>query len=116
MARLGRADRRAARRAGEAVVEVGRRRARRVEQARVRAVAAELPAGLKALRGKLMIEPLVQQTGVPERRCPVCEGSGWLDAVALERCPVCIGFGEVPSELAAHVRAALGTSLGYGEA
>jgi hypothetical protein len=71
----------------------------------VRNIAREMPADLKELRGKLMIEVLCATLGVEEVACPACNGSGWLDRRSLERCPVCCGFLEVPDRLAEWFRA-----------
>lgn len=66
----------------------------------VRGIARRIPAHLKELRGKLMLEAISETLGVAEARCPACEGAGCLDGDALEYCPVCCGFEEVPDRLA----------------
>jgi len=81
----------------------------------VRRIARRMPADLRELRGKLMLEGLCVTLGVQEVACPACRGSGWLDRAALERCPVCLGFLEVPDRLAdwfgAQLRAAGAASV-----
>jgi hypothetical protein len=62
--------------------------------------AASVPAELRTLRAKLMLEPLCEALGVEETPCPACKGCGWLDSLALVRCPLCLGFREVPVRLA----------------
>lgn len=69
-------------------------------QATVAEIAAHMPAELKALRAKLMLEALCEALGVEETTCPACRGSGWLDEGSLAHCPLCIGFQEVPVRLA----------------
>ena len=63
-------------------------------------VAARVPDELRALRAKLMIEPLCEALGVEETTCPACRGRGWLEERTLLRCPLCLGFSEVPERLA----------------
>ncbi len=72
----------------------------RETKAVVRRIACQMPADLKDLRGKLMLEAAAQTLGVVEVRCPACAGSGWLDRRSLEPCPICNGFIEVPDRLA----------------
>jgi hypothetical protein len=69
-------------------------------QTAVRNVAARVPAELRSLRAKLMLESLCEALGVEETACPACRGSGWLDRTVLARCPLCVGFREVPERLA----------------
>jgi hypothetical protein len=66
----------------------------------VKDIARRIPAELKRLRGKLMLEVLCETLGVAEVVCPACNGSGWLEVRLLERCPICCGFLEVPDGLA----------------
>lgn len=73
---------------------------RRVWKAAIRRIAAQMPAHLADLRGKLMLAAMAETLGVVEVRCPACGGSGWLDRRALEPCPICNGFIEVPDRLA----------------
>jgi len=72
----------------------------RDSKAAVRSIAAQMPADLKGLRGKLMLEVMAETLGVVEVRCPACAGCGWLDRRSLEPCPICKGFMEVPDRLA----------------
>ena len=66
----------------------------------VRMIAAQVPAGLRAMRGRMMLETVHEFLGVDEVPCPACAGSGWLSRRRLERCPLCCGFREVPVGLA----------------
>ncbi len=66
----------------------------------VRSLAVSIPADLRSLRGKVMLESLCEVLGVEETGCPACRGTGWLDRRRLESCPICCGFREVPEALA----------------
>ncbi|MHC4481234.1 MAG: hypothetical protein ACYS8K_03235 [Planctomycetota bacterium] len=66
----------------------------------VREIARRMPARLRELRGKLMIEGLCESLGVAEVACPACRGSGWLARPEGEHCPICCGFLEVPDQVA----------------
>ena len=66
----------------------------------VRMIAAQVPAGLRAMRGRMMLQSVHEFLGVDEVPCPACAGSGWLSRRRLERCPLCCGFREVPVGLA----------------
>ncbi|MHC5034517.1 MAG: hypothetical protein ACYTFZ_05735, partial [Planctomycetota bacterium] len=68
-------------------------------------IAARIPAELKELRGKLMLEFVCTTLGVEEVTCPACRGAGRLRAGDQERCPLCCGFQEVPDRLAHWFRA-----------
>ncbi len=70
-----------------------------------RTVAACVPAHLRRLRGRLMLEGEATFLGVEELRCPACRGQGWLNRRRLEACTLCCGFGEVPDGLAEWYRA-----------
>jgi hypothetical protein len=80
-----------------------------------RNIAARVPAELRDIRGRLMLQALCEQMGVQEVGCPACDGSGWLDRPALEHCPLCCGFQEVPERLAAWFRAQRLKALGGAE-
>lgn len=71
-----------------------------IRQRAVAGIASGVPAELRALRAKLMLEPLCEALGVEETACPACKGTGWLDVTTLARCPLCLGFREVPVRLA----------------
>ena len=66
----------------------------------VRSLARRVPAPLRALRAKLMIESLCETLGVEEVACPACGGSGWLERSVLRSCPLCLGCREGPDRLA----------------
>ena len=66
----------------------------------VRGLAGSMPADLRSLRGKLMLEAFAEVLGVVEVECPACRATGWLDRRRLEVCPICCGFREVPDRLA----------------
>lgn len=66
----------------------------------VRMIAAQVPARLRAMRGRMMLQSVHEFLGVDEVPCPACAGSGWLSRRRLERCPLCCGFREVPVGLA----------------
>jgi hypothetical protein len=63
-------------------------------------VAANVPPGLKRLRGRLMLEHASDWLGVREVCCPGCSGCGWADLAELATCPLCLGFRLVPAQLA----------------
>jgi len=71
----------------------------------VYAIAAAIPADLRSLRGRMMLESENEFIGVDEVPCPACDGDGWLSRRRLERCPVCVGFCDVPEGLADWFRA-----------
>ena len=66
----------------------------------VRMIAAQIPAELRQMRARMMLESEHEFLGVDEVPCPACAGSGWLSRRLLERCPVCCGFRQVPVGLA----------------
>ena len=74
----------------------------------IRRIAARMPAQLRELRAKLMLDVVCESLGVEEVACPACKGTGRLKGRALERCPVCCGFQEVPDRLADWFNARLG--------
>ncbi len=78
----------------------------------VRALAACIPAPLRSIRRRLMLETECWSLGAEERVCPACEGSGWLDADAWEHCPICCGFRDVPLALALWFKTALAQAQG----
>ena len=100
---LRRADR-AERSAGPTMQSVGRAKhqapARPLSPGLVAEITASIPADLKELRGKLMLECLCDALGVEERPCPACGGTGWLGAVGGRACPLCLGFLAMPTRLA----------------
>jgi hypothetical protein len=65
-----------------------------------RLLAQAVPARMKRLRGRLMLDELTDALGTADAVCPACSGTGWLDAGLMEDCPVCLGFREVPASLA----------------
>jgi hypothetical protein len=71
----------------------------------VRRLAARVPAALKVMRARQMLESEQESLGIDEVACPACEGTGWLSRRRLERCPICCGFREVPAGLADWFRA-----------
>ncbi len=75
------------------------------DRAVVRTLAALVPADLRLMRARQMLESEQEFLGVDEVACPGCEGTGWLSRRRLERCPLCCGFREVPVGLADWFRA-----------
>lgn len=63
-------------------------------------LAARVPAWLRALRARLLLEQYAESLGVQEVECPACGGNGWFDRRRLTSCPICRGFREVPVSLA----------------
>ena len=66
----------------------------------IQRISRHIPTWLRALRGRMVLDPYVERMGLEEVECPACGGSGWLDAASLERCPACCGFERVPQSLA----------------
>jgi uncharacterized Zn finger protein (UPF0148 family) len=59
-----------------------------------------MPARLRELRARLMLEECNESLGVPEAPCPACGATGWTNRQALVSCPICAGFQQVPEPLA----------------
>jgi len=74
----------------------------------VQRLSSQMPRWLKALRGRMALDPYVERLGIEEVECPACRGSGWLDRASLERCPACCGFEKVPRSVARWVDERLG--------
>ncbi len=55
----------------------------------VRRAAAGMPAEMRALRARAMLEAECETLGVADVTCPGCEGDGWLERRSFEFCPVC---------------------------
>lgn len=68
-------------------------------------LAARVPADLRVMRARQMLESEQEFLGVDEVACPGCDGTGWMNRRRLERCPLCCGFREVPARLADWFRA-----------
>ncbi len=75
------------------------------DRAIVRELAARVPADLRRMRARQMLESEQEFLGTDEVACPGCGGTGWLSRRRLERCPLCYGFREVPVGLAEWFRA-----------
>lgn len=75
------------------------------DRAIVRKLAARVPADLRRMRARQMLESEQESLGVDDVPCPGCGGTGWLNRRDLERCPLCCGFQEVPEGLAEWFRA-----------
>jgi hypothetical protein len=63
-------------------------------------IASAMPAPLRRLRVRLLLEDLSESIGMGDVPCPGCRGSGWADAVRLQLCPLCGGFERVPLSVA----------------
>ena len=80
----------------------------------VRKIAARVPAGLRALRGRALLDEYVGHMGLEEVECPACGGTGFIAERSMEYCPICLGFEEVPGSLAAWFEEELGREADVG--
>jgi len=63
-------------------------------------IGRRIPAWLRALRARMLLEGYAGHLGTDEVACPACRGGGAANGQPLERCPICRGFGDVPGPLA----------------